>query len=165
MLAKENNIELKAEAKFSGLTARIQLNHQDYWLLIPTTFMNRSGLAVRAISYFYKIPPEAILVAHDELDFPVGTIRLKQDGGHGGHNGLRDIIAHLGKNFHRLRIGIGHPGHRDQVTDYVLSRPSKKEQELILHSIHSAGLVLPSFLSGNQQQAIQQLHNEKSNSK
>lgn len=161
MLAKEYSVELKSEAKFLGKVGRIQFNHQQYWLLIPTTFMNRSGLSVKTLINFYKIPPEEILVAHDELDFPPGTTRLKKDGGHGGHNGLRDIIQQLHtRNFHRLRIGIGHPGHRDQVTDYVLNRPTKKEFDLIMNSIDAAKMVLPSFLSGDFQQAMQLLHND-----
>ncbi len=160
MLAQENTVSLQFESKFHGHVGRFQVKDQDYWLLIPTTYMNHSGTAVKSLSYFYKIPPEAILIAHDELDFPAGTIRLKQNGGHGGHNGIRDIIQHLhNKNFHRLRIGIGHPGHRDQVLNYVLSRPSKKDFELIQHSFESAKLILPLFLAGNFQQAVQQLHN------
>lgn len=161
LLAEENAVKLQTESKFFGKTGRLQIDNQDYWLLIPTTFMNRSGLSVKMMAHFFKIPPEAILVAHDELDFPVGTVRLKQDGGPGGHNGIRDIIQQLqSKNFHRLRIGIGHPGHRDQVTDYVLNRPSKKDNELIRHSLRTAQSVLPTFVTGNFQQAIQQLHNE-----
>ncbi|MBA2653661.1 MAG: aminoacyl-tRNA hydrolase [Gammaproteobacteria bacterium] len=161
MLAQDNGIELKPEAKFGGRIGRIQIQQQEYWLLLPTTFMNRSGLSIKSMANFYKIPPEAILVAHDELDFPPGTIRFKQEGGHGGHNGLRDIIQQLQtKNFHRLRIGIGHPGHRDQVTDYVLNSPSKKDFELIIDSIVAAQKVLPSFLVGEFQQAIRLLHNE-----
>lgn len=159
-LAKEMALSLKQEPKFSGQTARLSLNNESYWLLIPTTFMNKSGIAVKAFCHFYKIPPEAVLVAHDELDFPAGITRLKQDGGHGGHNGLRDIIQQLqNKNFHRLRIGIGHPGHRDQVIDYVLHTPSKKEYELIMGSITSATEIVPALLSGDIQLAMRQLHN------
>jgi PTH1 family peptidyl-tRNA hydrolase len=160
-LANEHGCSLTTESKFQGRTARIRLDDEDYWLLVPTTYMNQSGLAVKTMCQYYKIPPENIFVAHDELDFPAGTARLKQDGGHGGHNGIRDIIQHLQcKNFHRLRIGIGHPGHRDLVTDYVLHKPSKKEYDLIMNSINSATEILPSLLSGNFQQAIRNLHNE-----
>lgn len=159
MLAREFSIDLKTENKFQGSIGRIQTTENDLWLLIPTTYMNKSGLAVKALSHFYKIPPEAILVAHDELDFPPGITRFKQEGGHGGHNGIRDVIDHLqSKNFHRLRIGIGHPGHRDQVTDYVLSRPSKKDHELIVDSLELAKSVLPTFISGDYQKAIALLH-------
>lgn len=160
LFAQTHNIKLQLETKFHSLVGRAQPNSTDCWLLIPTTYMNQSGLALKAFSTFYKIPPEAILVAHDELDFSPGIVKLKQDGGHGGHNGLRDIITHLhSKNFHRLRIGIGHPGHRDQVTDYVLSRPAKKEYECIVDAMTAANSVLPLFLAGDFQQATQLLHN------
>ncbi len=158
-LANEHSASLQSESKFQGRIARIQTADLDYWLLIPSTYMNKSGLAIKMVAHFYKIPPEAILIAHDELDFPPGITRFKQEGGHGGHNGIRDTIDHLqSKNFQRLRIGIGHPGHRDQVTDYVLSRPSKKDYELIMESIDLARAVLPTFLSGDFQKAIAQLH-------
>lgn len=161
MFADQNAAKLQLEPKFYGRVGRIQLDHHYCWLLIPTTFMNRSGLSVKTLAHFYKILPEEILIVHDELDFPAGTVRLKQDGGHGGHNGLRDVIQHLqSRNFHRLRIGIGHPGHRDQVVDYVLKRPSRKEHELIINAIHNAQAILPKFLTGYFQQAIQQLHDE-----
>src|SRR3990167_2011632 len=124
-VAKQENQILRKETKFSGRTACITLANQPCWLFQPIIFMNESGQAVVAVARFYKIAPEEILVAHDELDFPAGTIRFKENGGHGGHNGLRDLIAHLGsKNFWRLRIGIGHPRHKDHVTPYVLSAPS-----------------------------------------
>jgi PTH1 family peptidyl-tRNA hydrolase len=159
-LAQENGVRLQQETKFQGRVGRIVLDQCDYWLLIPTTYMNHSGLSVKLMSHFYKIPPAAILVAHDELDFPPGITRFKQDGGHGGHNGIRDIIAQLDtKIFNRLRIGIGHPGDRDQVTDYVLNRPSKKDVELIWDSLGLAETVLPTFLSGDYQKAIALLHN------
>lgn len=158
-LANEYSVSLQSESKFQGKIGRVQTADLDYWLLIPSTYMNKSGLAIKMVSHFYKIPPEAILIAHDELDFPPGIAKFKQEGGHGGHNGIRDTIDHLqSKNFQRLRIGIGHPGHRDQVTDYVLSRPSKKDYELIMESIDSAKSVLPTFLAGDFQKAIEQLH-------
>jgi peptidyl-tRNA hydrolase, PTH1 family len=155
--------QLKLEAKLHGWVARVKLKEHSYWLMVPTTFMNHCGLAVKTMANFYKISPQAILVVHDDLDFPPGTIRLKQDGGDGGHNGLRDIIQHLHtRNFHRLRIGIGHPGHKDQVIDYVLRRPSKKDHALIIDAMNAAQLILPTFLVGNYQHAIQQLHNQVS---
>lgn len=159
MLAKAYGVSLQLQTKFQGRTGCLLLEGQACWLLIPEAYMNHSGQAVRAIAHFYRIPPEGILVAHDELDFPAGTLRLKQGGGHGGHNGLRDIIHQLHSNhFHRLRIGIGHPGHRDQVTDYVLSKPSKRDLELIQHSFESVSAILALILTGKFQQAIQQLH-------
>lgn len=132
-IARWHNTSLKAESKFFGLTARINLQGQDVRLLIPTTFMNKSGQAVAAMANFYRIQPEEIIVAHDELDLPPGVAKFKLGGGHGGHNGLRDIISRLGnnKNFHRLRVGIGHPGHKAQVTGFVLGKPSLAEQQQI----------------------------------
>ena len=132
-LARSHNTPLKAESKFFGLTARITLQGHDVRLLIPTTFMNRSGQAVAAMANFYRVEPEQILVAHDELDLDPGIAKFKQGGGHGGHNGLRDIISKLGnnKNFHRLRVGIGHPGHKSQVTGFVLGKPQQAEQQQI----------------------------------
>lgn len=125
-LARRFNVSLNPESKFFGKTARTLVNGKEVRLLVPTTFMNLSGKAVGALASFYRIKPEEILVIHDELDLPPGTAKLKQGGGHGGHNGLKDIVAQLGNNnnFYRLRIGIGHPGHRDLVAGYVLNKPS-----------------------------------------
>ena len=121
--------------------------------------MNHSGQAVAALAGFYRIPLPEILVVHDEIDLPVGTVKLKRGGGHGGHNGLRDLILHLGGNdFHRLRIGVEHPGHRDDVTDYVLQRPSKQDREFIDQSIDAALRVLPLVLDGEIDSAMQELH-------
>lgn len=126
---------------------------------IPTTYMNLSGQAVQALCHYYKIKPEEILVAHDEIDLPTGTIRLKQDGGHGGHNGLRDIIKHLGtQQFWRLRIGVGRPAQSSQVEHYVLNAPSKEERNLIDQTLTRAEPIIPLLLQGQHQQAMQLLH-------
>ena len=132
-LARRFNISLNPESKFFGKTARTLVNGKEVRLLIPTTFMNLSGKAVGALASFYRIKPEEILVIHDELDLPPGTAKLKQGGGHGGHNGLKDIVAQLGNNnnFYRLRIGIGHPGHRDLVAGYVLNKPSPADRDAL----------------------------------
>ena len=132
-LARHFNISLNPESKFFGKTARTLVNGKEVRLLIPTTFMNLSGKAVGALASFYRIKPEEILVIHDELDLPPGTAKLKQGGGHGGHNGLKDIVAQLGNNndFYRLRIGIGHPGHRDLVAGYVLNKPSPADRDAL----------------------------------
>ena len=160
-LAQQENIELRTEKKFFGAIGKISLGQQDCWLLIPNTYMNLSGQATQAVTNFYRIEPQAILVAHDELDLPVGTARLKQGGGDGGHNGLRDITAKLNcKNYWRLRIGIGHPGHRDRVHDYVLSKPSRSDHDQILTAIENAITILPQFVSGEHQKATQQLHTQ-----
>jgi len=132
-LARRFNISLNPESKFFGKTARTLVNGKEVRLLVPTTFMNLSGKAVGALASFYRIKPEEILVIHDELDLPPGTAKLKQGGGHGGHNGLKDIVAQLGNNnnFYRLRIGIGHPGHRDLVAGYVLNKPSPADRDAL----------------------------------
>lgn len=132
-LARRFNVSLNPESKFFGKTARTLVNGKEVRLLVPTTFMNLSGKAVGALASFYRIKPEEILVIHDELDLPPGTAKLKQGGGHGGHNGLKDIVAQLGNknNFYRLRIGIGHPGHRDLVAGYVLNKPSPADRNAL----------------------------------
>ena len=132
-LARRFNTSLKAEAKFYGLTGKILFEGREIKLLVPTTFMNLSGKAVLALAQFYKIPPEAILVAHDEMALEPGIAKLKLGGGHAGHNGLKDIAANFGNNpnFYRLRLGIGHPGHKDKVTGYVLGKAPQQEQKLI----------------------------------
>lgn len=132
-LARRFNVSLNPESKFFGKTARTLVNGKEVRLLVPTTFMNLSGKAVGALASFYRIKPEEILVIHDELDLSAGTAKLKQGGGHGGHNGLKDIVAQLGNNnnFYRLRIGIGHPGHRDLVAGYVLNKPSPADRDAL----------------------------------
>ena len=162
-LASAQGVNLSFDKKYFGLTGKFSYQGRDIRLLIPTTYMNRSGQAVAALANFFRIKPEEILVAHDELDIPPGVCKLKQGGGHGGHNGLRDIIACLANqnNFHRLRIGIGHPGHSSQVSNYVLSRAPRSEQDLTNTSIEFALGVLPDLLDGNFSRAMQQLHSQK----
>lgn len=139
-LARRFNFNLSVESKFSGKTARAVISGQEMRFLVPTTFMNLSGKAVSALANFYRIPPEQILVLHDELDFSPGIAKIKQGGGHGGHNGLKDIIAQLAnnKNFYRLRIGIGHPGDKNLVASYVLNKPSPADRQLIDRSLEEA---------------------------
>ena len=158
LLARRHGGEFRDYRKFSGETARISINGTDLILLKPTTYMNRSGLSIRQLSEFFKILPEEILVAHDELDLPVGSLRLKQGGGHGGHNGLRDTIAHVGENFWRLRIGIGHPGKKADVIDYVLTRAPRAEEDLILESVSTAADCMPLLLEQGAERAMTRLH-------
>jgi PTH1 family peptidyl-tRNA hydrolase len=158
LLARRHGGEFRDYRKFSGETARITLSGQDIVLLKPTTYMNRSGLSVRQISDFFKIAPEDILVAHDELDLPVGSVRLKQGGGHGGHNGLRDIIAHIGESFWRLRLGVGHPGNKAEVIDYVLTRAPRPEEDLILEAVGMAADCMPLLLEQGAERAMTRLH-------
>lgn len=158
-VARQFNVQFRPETKFLGEATRVQANGQDFWLLKPTTFMNRSGQSIQALANFYKIEPEAILVVHDELDLDPGVARFKKGGGHGGHNGLRDTISALGsKEFWRLRLGIGHPGDRKHVVDYVLKAPSKTDFKEIDDAIYEATRVLPEMLSGNSEKAMNQLH-------
>ena len=159
-LARQCGSSLQVESRFFGLTGRVTLSGHDLRLLIPTTFMNLSGKSVAAMAGFFKIAPENILVAYDELDIPAGSARFKQGGGLGGHNGLRDIVPALGndKNFHRLRIGIGHPGHASKVTGYVLGAPSRVDRERIDASIDEAIAALPLLLDGDSTKAMTRLH-------
>ena len=161
-LANQYRGRFLPEKKFHGEVARINLEASDIWLLKPETYMNRSGLSVVSLALFYKISPENILVAHDEIDLKAGTARLKSGGGHGGHNGLRDIISHLGtKDFQRLRIGIDHPGSKDMVVDYVLRRPDAKDRQAIEDSISDALRVMPKIAAGEWEKAVHQLHTQK----
>ncbi|UYG01029.1 aminoacyl-tRNA hydrolase [Halomonas sp. GD1P12] len=162
-LARRAHTELRPEKKFLGRYAKAQLEGHELHLLNPTTFMNRSGGAVAALCQFFKLAPDNLLVVHDELDLPPGQARFKTGGGHGGHNGLRDIISALGNQnaFHRLRIGIGHPGEARQVVHYVLNRPGKSEQEAIDHAIQACETTLPLALKGDWAKAMNQLHSVK----
>tara|TARA_R110002110_G_scaffold91264_2_gene237663 strand:+ start:290297 stop:290884 length:588 start_codon:yes stop_codon:yes gene_type:complete len=159
-LARQCGASFQAESKFCGLATRVTLAGHDLRMLIPTTFINLSGKAVAAMAQFFKVEPEQILVAHDELDIPPGTARFKQGGGHGGHNGLRDIIPALGHNrdFWRLRIGIGHPGSASKVSGYVLSAPSQQDRQYIDQSIDEAVAALPLLLDGDSTKAMTRLH-------
>jgi len=139
--------------------ARCQQPGADYRLLKPQTFMNRSGQSVGAALRFFDLPLASLLVAHDDLDLPAGTVKLKLGGGHGGHNGLRDLFSHLGgRDFWRLRIGIDHPGDRNQVVDYVLKKPSKDDRIAIERAIDEAADALPDILAGRFERAMHRLH-------
>lgn len=162
-VAESQRVNLSVDRKYFGLVGKFNHQGREVRLLMPTTYMNRSGQSVAALANFFKIKPEEILVAHDELDMPPGVAKLKQGGGHGGHNGLRDIIAQLGNqnNFHRLRLGIGHPGHASLVSGYVLGRAPRSEQELLDQSIDFALDVLPEILAGDWTVAMRKLHSQK----
>ncbi|MFY0664445.1 MAG: aminoacyl-tRNA hydrolase [Natronospirillum sp.] len=153
----------KSDKKYAGDLCQVTLGEHTLWLLKPMTFMNRSGQAVAALANFYKLTPEQILVAHDELDLPPGVARFKKGGGHGGHNGLRDIIAQLGNNkeFYRLRIGIGHPGDARDVVNYVLTKAAPKEQNNIDDAIAAATSELPRVCDGEWAKAMNSLHSFK----
>ncbi len=158
LLAQRHGGEFRDYRKYSGEIARINIDEREIILLKPTTYMNRSGLSIRQLSDFFKVPPEQILVAHDELDLPVGSLRLKFGGGHGGHNGLRDTIAHVGENIWRLRIGIGHPRNKAEVIDYVLTRAPPAEEEALLDAINTAADCVPLMLEHGAERAMTKLH-------
>ena len=162
-VASAQGVNLATDKKYFGLVGKFSHEGRDVRLLIPTTYMNRSGQSVAALANFFRIPPAAILVAHDELDMPPGTAKLKLGGGHGGHNGLRDIIAQLGNqnSFYRLRLGIGHPGDKNLVSGFVLGRAPRSEQEKLEASIDFALDVLPEMLAGDWTKAMQKLHGQK----
>jgi PTH1 family peptidyl-tRNA hydrolase len=158
-LAHLQKLDFKNEAKFHGLAARGQLHGQEIFLLKPQTFMNHSGRSVSALVQFYKIAPAEMLVVHDELDLPPGVARLKMGGGHGGHNGLKDIIAHLGnRDFWRLRIGIGHPGDRAEVSSYVLNDPRREERDLMEDVMRKAHDISHLIIEGKSEAAMLKLH-------
>ena len=148
----------RAEHKFQGEMCRVEIEGHDLRLLKPTTYMNRSGVSVQALSAYLHIQPEQILVVHDDLDLPVGTVRIKRGGGAGGHNGLRDCITHLGPDFFRLRVGIGHPGQREDVIDHVLERASREDEAKIAEALGEALDVLPILLGQGDQKAMHRLH-------
>ncbi|NWG85935.1 MAG: aminoacyl-tRNA hydrolase [Hydrogenophilaceae bacterium] len=148
----------RSEGKFFGEVCRIAVGGSELWLLKPSTYMNASGRAVAALANFYKIPIGHILVAHDDLDLPPGALRLKRGGGHGGHNGIRDISAALGADFWRLRIGIGHPGDKADVSDFVLHEPGRAEAALIEEAVDRAVPALPHLLKGEFDAAMRHLN-------
>ncbi|HPE80939.1 MAG: aminoacyl-tRNA hydrolase [Chromatiaceae bacterium] len=158
-LARANGVVLRAENKFSGELGRMRTSAGECWLLKPMTYMNHSGRSVAALCNFYRIPPEQLLVVYDELDLSPGMVRLKTGGGHGGHNGMRDICEAIGsKDFHRLRIGIGHPGHKEAVVGYVLSRPGKSEQQAIDNGLGEAMRQWDLIQGGELSRAMNALH-------
>ncbi|QDE30188.1 MULTISPECIES: aminoacyl-tRNA hydrolase [Shewanella] len=162
-LARICNVQLTPDSKYFGVTARATLHGRDVRLLIPTTYMNLSGKSVAALANFFRILPEEILVAHDELDMEPGVAKFKLGGGHGGHNGLKDIIACLGndKNFYRLRIGIGHPGDKNKVSGYVLGRAPAVEQERISAAIDEAVRSTEILFNQDMAKAMHRLHSFK----
>lgn len=158
-LAAQAGARFGLESKLFGETAKVEIGGQNVWLLKPATFMNLSGKSVAAALRYWKIEPEEALLAHDELDLPPGVARLKFDGGHGGQNGLRDTMRLLGHGkFHRLRIGIGHPGHKDKVSPWVLGKPGRDDEASILRAIDDALGALPLAVNGNFMDAMTRLH-------
>ena len=161
-LARRLNAPLALERAYKGRVARASVAGQSVWLLQPQTFMNLSGQSVSALARFFKITPDEILVAHDELDLPAGEAKLKFGGGHAGHNGLRDIHAQLGTaDYWRLRLGVGHPGARQEVVGWVLQKPPQDEQIAIEQAIDRAAAAFELLAAGDMNAATQRIHTSK----
>lgn len=161
-LAEKAGARFGLDSKLHGETAKAEIAGHSVWLLRPATFMNASGRSVAAALRYFKIEPEQALLAHDDLDLAPGLARLKFDGGHGGQNGIRDTMQHLGHGkFHRLRLGIGHPGHKDKVTPWVLGKPGKDDEASILRAIDDALAVMPLAVAGEFPEAMKRLHTPK----
>ncbi|KTC65634.1 peptidyl-tRNA hydrolase, PTH1 family (plasmid) [Legionella adelaidensis] len=159
LLASQHNASFKTDKKLNAELTSIQIEHHLCRIILPLTFMNHSGLPIRAVCQFYSIEADEVLVVHDDLDLPAGKIKLKSGGGHGGHNGLRNTIAHLGSaHFNRLRIGIGHPGHKDLVLNYVLGKPSVEDKKLIMDAIDRAVKEIPTLFSKGMSVAMNRLN-------
>lgn len=157
-LARRHGGAFRFEGKHQAELARVRIGGEELWLAKPMTFMNRSGGPVSSVLGFYKMTPAQMLVAHDEIDLPSGTVRLKEAGGHGGHNGLRDLIAAQGDGFWRLRIGVGHPGSKNEVVDFVLTRASADEQRAIDETIVAGADAIEEMLRSSAQIAMNKLH-------
>jgi PTH1 family peptidyl-tRNA hydrolase len=157
-LARQHGGHFRAQRRFQGDAAKIRIGEHEIEIFKPLTFMNRSGLAVRSLIDYREIDPSQVLVAHDELDLPVGSVRLKFGGGAGGHNGLKDVIAHLGDQFWRLRFGVGHPGNKEEVIDYVLRRAPANEEQQIIERVGDAIAIMPVLLEKGPDYAMNKLH-------
>jgi PTH1 family peptidyl-tRNA hydrolase len=157
-LARRDGARFKYEKRFDADICKIKLAASDVWLIKPQAYMNQSGGPIRGILDYYRQTTAQILIAHDEIDLPPGTVRLKLGGGHGGHNGLRDVIRHCGADFMRLRLGVGHPGHKDDVTDYVLKNASREVEAAILKNVDEAADVMPLLADVGLNAAMKELH-------
>ena len=160
-LAAKLGARFRSHNRFHGEICRVQMGGDEITLLKPMTYMNRSGLAIRALTDYMKVAPAQTLVAHDELDLPVGQARFKLGGGHGGHNGMRDTITHIGPDFWRLRLGVGHPGDKSEVIDYVLRRAPKEEEEKVLAAVAASVEALDLFIDKGSERAMNWLHGNK----
>ena len=157
-LARKFGGHFRYEKKFDAEICRVTMHGEDVWLVKPQSYMNHSGPPVRGMLDYYRLKPAQLLVAHDEIDLQPGIVRIKEAGGHGGHNGIRDVIQHCGADFLRLRLGVGHPGEKDKVTNYVLKRGSSEVESAIERNIDDAIAVLPELIDGNVNAAMKKLH-------
>jgi PTH1 family peptidyl-tRNA hydrolase len=160
-LARRGSASFKYEKRFDAETCKIDIGGNDVWLVKPQSYMNLSGAPIRAMLDYFRLPASQLLVAHDEIDLEPGTVRLKQGGGHGGHNGMRDVIRHCGPDFMRLRLGVGHPGHKDQVTSYVLKNASSDVEAAILGNVDQAASVIPLLAESGLNAAMKKLHTKE----
>jgi peptidyl-tRNA hydrolase, PTH1 family len=161
LLAERAGVQFRPHSKYQGEICRVEIAGREVTLLKPHTYMNRSGLSIRALMDYMKVPPAEILVTHDEMDLGPGVTRFKFGGGHGGHNGLRDTILHVGPEFWRLRVGVGHPGDKALVIDYVLKRAPRAEEDRIVAAIADAADYLPVFIAEGSEKAMNRLHTAK----
>jgi PTH1 family peptidyl-tRNA hydrolase len=163
-LARKYGGKFRYEKKFDAECCRVRINGDEVWLVKPQSYMNLSGGPVRAVMDYYRLGLDQLLVAHDEIDLPPGTVRLKQGGGHGGHNGIRDVIQHCGADFIRLRLGVGHPGEKDKVTGHVLKRASGDVESAVEENINDAIAVLPLLIDDGLNAAMKKLHTKEKKS-
>jgi PTH1 family peptidyl-tRNA hydrolase len=157
-VARRFNSQFRYEKRFDAHICKVSVGGQDIWLAKPQSYMNLSGGPVRGMLDYYRLSTDQLLVAHDEIDLPPGTVRLKLGGGHGGHNGLRDVIKHCGRDFMRLRLGVGHPGHKDLVTSYVLKKATSETEAAITSNVDDAADVLPLLVEQGLEAAMKALH-------
>jgi len=157
-MARRAGGSFKYEKRFDAEICKIDIGGKDIWLCKPQSYMNLSGGPIRAMLDYYRLSADELLVAHDEIDLEPGTIKLKKGGGHGGHNGLRDTIRHCGADYLRLRIGVGHPGHKDQVTNYVLKKASSDVEAAMLRNVDDAADVMPLLVESGLNAAMKKLH-------
>ena len=157
-VAREFGGQFRYEKKFDAEICRVRVHGEDVWLVKPQSYMNHSGPPVRGMLDYYRLQTAQLLVAHDEIDLPPGTVRIKDGGGHGGHNGIRDVIRHCGPDFLRLRLGVGHPGEKDKVTNYVLKRGPSETEAAIERNIDETIAVMPELVEGDVNAAMKKLH-------
>jgi PTH1 family peptidyl-tRNA hydrolase len=157
-LARRAGVEFKYEKRFDADVCKLSIHGSDIWLVKPQSFMNLSGRPVRGVLDYYRAKPEQLLVVHDEIDLPPGTVRLKKGGGHGGHNGIRDVMQHCGRDFMRLRVGVGHPGEKDKVTGHVLRRAGADLNPILQRSVDEAADIIPVVIDAGINEAMKELH-------
>jgi PTH1 family peptidyl-tRNA hydrolase len=160
-VARKYGGQFRYEKKFDADCCRVNIQGEEVWLVKPQSYMNLSGGPVRGVMDYYRLKRGGLLVAHDEIDLPPGTVRLKKGGGHGGHNGLRDVIKHCGADFMRVRLGVGHPGEKTRVTGYVLKRGSADVERALENNINDAIAVLPLLIDDGLNAATKALHTKE----